>query len=199
MENKQITLPISVISPTDTARMIREIDNLDEYFRQSAIRQGGTPQSAPRYSRLLDEVVVANELNLLDETNRSYLITALQNLQAEAPIMHISFSTDPPGTYVQQIVGWLRQNIDAHVLVRVGLMPNIGAGCVVRTTNKQFDFSLRKYFDSKHDYFMKRLHSVLATEEEQVATTSNVVDTPKTAAAENQQIDVVASNQEVTS
>jgi hypothetical protein len=49
-------------------------------------------------------------------------------------------------------------------LVRVGLQPNIGAGCVVRTTNKSFDFSLRRFFDSKHEFFMKKLHEVVAPE-----------------------------------
>jgi F0F1-type ATP synthase delta subunit len=36
------------------------------------------------------------------------------------------------------------------VLVQIGLQPNLGAGCVVRTTNKYFDMSLRtKFFDSR--------------------------------------------------
>lgn len=165
MKNKQLTLPISVISPTDIARLLREVEDLDEFFRQSEIRQGGTPQTPPRYSRLLDEVVVANDMNLLDSDSRKSLLQNFQHLQTNAPVMHISFSVDPPGTYVQKIVGWLRQNIDGLVLVRVGLMPNIGAGCVVRTTNKSFDFSLRKYFDSKHDFFMDRLHKIIGSEE----------------------------------
>ena len=61
----ELVVPIAVVSPTDVARLIREIENLDEYFRQTSIRQGGAPQSPPRYSRLLDEVVVANGINCL--------------------------------------------------------------------------------------------------------------------------------------
>lgn len=172
MENKQLTLPVSVISPIDVARLTREVENLDEFFRQSEIREGGAPQNMPRYSRLLDEVVNANQINLLDKSNRTNLIESFRHLQEIAPVMHISFSADPPGTYIQKIVGWLRQNIHGLVLVRVGLMPNIGAGCVVRTPNKTFDFSLRQYFDSKHDYFMKRLHAVVAPEEVAAETTT---------------------------
>jgi hypothetical protein len=165
MESKKtFELPIAVISPTDVARLLRELENLDEYFRQAAIRTGGTPQSAPRYSRLLDEVVIANNLNLLQENDRQWLISAFKGLETSAPIMHVSFSVDPPGPYVQKIVNWFRQNIRGDVLVRVGLQPNIGAGCVVRTTNKSFDFSLRRFFDSKHDFFMKRLHEVVKPE-----------------------------------
>lgn len=171
MENKKtLELPIAVVSPTDVARLLREIENLDEFFRQSAIREGGTPQSAPRYSRLLDEVVVANSLNLLQQSDRDSLMQSFKDLSLHAPVMHVSFSVDPPGPYVQKIVYWFRQNIRGDVLVRVGLQPNIGAGCVVRTTNKSFDFSLRRFFDSKHEFFMKKLHEVVAPEfEEEVA------------------------------
>lgn len=161
---KTLGLPIAVVSPTDVARLLREIENLDEFFRQSTIRTGGAPQTAPRYSRLLDEVVVANSLNLLQIDDRQWLIESFRALENSAPIMHVSFSVDPPGPYVQKIVNWFRQNIRSDVLVRVGLQPNIGAGCVVRTTNKSFDFSLRKFFDNKHDFFMKRLHEVVKPE-----------------------------------
>jgi hypothetical protein len=45
-----------------------------------------------------------------------------------------------------KLVGWFRANVHPHVLVQVGLQPNIAAGCVVRTTNKVFDLSLRNHF-----------------------------------------------------
>jgi hypothetical protein len=43
MVDNKLELPIAVVSPTDVARMTRELENLDEFFRQSAIRQGGEP------------------------------------------------------------------------------------------------------------------------------------------------------------
>jgi hypothetical protein len=176
MENKKLLeLPIAVVSPTDVARLLRELESLDDFFRQSEIRQGGTPQSVPRYSRLLDEVVVANNLNLLQQADREQLIASFKGLSDTAPVMHVSFSVDPPGPYVQKIVFWFRQNIRGDVLVRVGLQPNIGAGCVIRTTNKSFDFSLRRFFDSKHEFFMKKLHEVVAPEFE-----DDIVEVPET-------------------
>jgi hypothetical protein len=177
VEKKTLLLPIAVVSPTDIARLVRETENLDEFFRQSAIRDGGTPQSAPRYSRLLDELVVANSMNLLQTEDRTTLLDLLHGLAKSAPILHISFSVDPPGPYVQKIVNWLRQNIHPSILVRVGLQPNIGAGCVVRTANKSFDFSLRKFFDSKHEFFMQKLHEVVSEgfEEQPVAEAEAVV------------------------
>lgn len=189
-KNKQLVVPIAVISPIDAARLIRELNSLDEYLRQVEIRSGNAPQEVPRYSRLLDEVVQANGYNLLADADRSLLVSQLEELHEHAPVLHISFSADPPGSYIQKIVSWLRQNIDGRILVQVGLQPNIGAGCVVRTPNKQFDFSLRSYFDSKHEFFMKKLHEVVAPE--MLTPVAAVVEPTQTevAAAENQQIEV---------
>lgn len=179
MEQQTLNLPNEVISPTDVARLVREIENLDEFFRQSAIRAGGSPQSAPRYSRLLDGVVVGNELNLLQSSHREQLLMNMRELAAKAPVLHISFSVDPPTAYVQKIVMWLRTNIDGRILVRVGLQPNIGAGCVVRTTNRSFDFSLKRFFDSKRDFFVRKLHEVVSADAGPIA-----VDTDQTVIAE---------------
>lgn len=158
-------LPIAIVSPMDIARLVRELKNLDEYFAQNSIRSGGEAPEIPRYSRLLDSLIVANKLDLVEPDHRQSLLDRFTSMQESAPVMHISFSTDPPGAYVQKIVGWLRQNIHPLILVRVGLQPNIGAGCIVRTTNKAFDFSLRQYFDTKHEFFVKKLHDVVVEQE----------------------------------
>jgi F0F1-type ATP synthase delta subunit len=173
MEQYTLTIPSEIISPTDIARLLRETENLDEFFRQAAIRQGRAPQSTPRYSRLLDTIVVANELNLLQSDDRQKLLASMKELVAHAPIMHISFSVDPPGAYVQKIVDWLRSNIDGRILVRVGLQPSIGAGCVVRTTNKSFDFSLRRFFDNKKEFFAQKLHEVVSADAGHSVTGTN--------------------------
>lgn len=178
---QQFTLPTAVVGPTDVSRLTREVQNIDEFFRQSEIRKGGTPNSLPRYSRILDELVVSNKLNLLQSKDRLELIAELANIQKIAPVVHVSFSVDPPGPYVQKIVAWLRENIAPKTLVRVGLQPNIGAGCILRTTNKTFDFSLRKFFDSKHDFFAQKLHeAVVDIDDDDVAKQTSVADNETT-------------------
>ncbi len=161
MQETPFLLPNAIVSPMDIARLVRELKNLEEYFSQNAIRSGEAPQ-LPRYSRLLDAIIVVNKIDLVDQEQRGSLMQRFVSMQESAPVMHISFSVDPPGAYVQKIVAWLRENIHPQILVRVGLQPSIGAGCIVRTTNKAFDFSLRKYFDSKHEFFVSKLHDVVA-------------------------------------
>jgi F0F1-type ATP synthase delta subunit len=47
---------------------------------------------------------------------------------------------------VAQIVAWLRQNLHPTALVTVGLQPSIVGGCIVRTPDHFYDFSLRRQF-----------------------------------------------------
>ena len=159
-----ISLPVGIVSPTDIARLAREIEAVDNFFREQAIRAAGEPVTMPRLSKLMDQLAADNQLNLLNETDRVKILQLLQTLHQRAPTMHISFSVDPPGAYVQKIVAWLRANIHQHVLVTVGLQPNIGAGCIVRTTNKLFDFSLREFFAEKRPFFIDKLHQALSDE-----------------------------------
>ena len=161
-QQNTFVLPVSIISPTDIARLKREIDAVDNYFQQAKIREGGSEQTLmPRLSKLMDQLAVENKLNMLQDDHRAYVLKSLDILQASAPVLHVSFSVDPPGSYVQKIVYWLRTNIHAQVLVTVGLQPNIGAGCIVRTTNRIFDFSLREYFNAKRDFFIEKMHEAI--------------------------------------
>ncbi len=63
---------------------------------------------------------------------------------------------------------WLRQNIHPYVMVTVGVQPTIAAGCIVRSTNKYFDFSLRENFAGNRDILLN------AISEQSVAPTSAV-------------------------
>ena len=142
-------LPISVVSRVDVGRLLREVDGLDDFLKQSELRAPGTPTKLPRTSRLFDEVVNVNQLNVLHEEDRSRLKIFLTEVRSGAPTLHMSFSADPSPLFTQKLISWLRSELHPVVLLQVGLQPNIGAGCVVRTTNKYFDFSLRSRFKEK--------------------------------------------------
>ena len=160
-ERESITLPVGIVSPTDIARLTREIETIDNFFRDQKIRTGGESNSMPRLSKLMDQLANDNKINLLIDGDRNRVLTILEQLHKSAPILHISFSVDPPGAYVQKVVSWLRRNVHEYALVTVGLQPNIGAGCVVRTTNKMFDFSLREFFAEKREFFVEKLHMAI--------------------------------------
>jgi hypothetical protein len=160
--DQYLSLPLSIVTKVDVGRLIRELEQIDGFLKGAAIREPGTPVDMPRVSRLLDETATINKLNLLHDDDRKRLIDFVTQVRANAPIMHISFSADAPPAFTQKLITWLRTEIHPLVLLQIGLQPNIGAGSVVRTTNKFFDLSLREHLKQKGDVLSEVLKKVSA-------------------------------------
>lgn len=161
MEHKaDLRLPTSVVGITDVNRLDRELTSIDEFLRQGAIREPGTTMQLPKTSKLFDELTSMNDLNMLHQADRKRVQAFLQSVQDEAPRLHVSFSTDPSPLFLQRLMTYLRDKISPLVLVQVGLQPNIGAGCVLRSTNKVFDLSLREDFRKKRELLMKYISNL---------------------------------------
>lgn len=159
-EFKHVVLPLSVITFIDLSRVGRELTNLDEFMIQSAIRTPGTPMQLPRLSKLLDDVAIANKLNLLEENDRKALLNALNYLREHAPRLHISFSAEPSGQFITKIAEYIRNNISAVALLQVGLQPTIAAGCIIRSSSHQFDLSLRQHLKKSGSLLGEYIHSL---------------------------------------
>lgn len=152
----ELKLPVSVVGPVDLGRLIRELESLDNELMQQELR-AGTEVKLPKTSKLLDQTIQLNKTDLLKPEARKQLQQVLTKLRDTAPVLHISFSADPAPLFIEKIMTWLRTEIDPLVLLTVGEQPNIGAGCVVRTTNKYFDFSLREHFMKQRELLMESL------------------------------------------
>ncbi|HVV25763.1 MAG TPA: hypothetical protein VHC21_01905 [Candidatus Saccharimonadales bacterium] len=155
---KKVThLPLLAAGPGDIARLSRELDSIDGALLQVAARDGANNLKLPRTSQLMDQLVQLNRLNLLHPTDRRLIKQFLETVAARAPVVHMSFSTDPSATFLEKLMTWLRREIHPQLLLTVGLQPTLGAGCIVRTTNRQFDFSLRQDFASKRNLLIEKL------------------------------------------
>jgi hypothetical protein len=160
---KKIILPLSVMTVVDLSRVGRELDQLDEFMVQSAIRTPGTPMQLPRLSKMLDDVAIANKANLLEENDRQALLKALSYLKEHAPKIHISFSAEPNGNFVNKIAEYIRTNISPVALLQIGLQPTIAAGCILRSPNRQFDLSLRSHLKNSRETLTKLIHETQTT------------------------------------
>jgi len=140
---QELKLPVLVFGVVEVRRLKRELQALEDFMHQTAIREPGAPVALPRLSRLLDALATDNSRNLLQEDDRAELGQFLSAIEQTAPTIHISFAGDPSSAFVAKMVTWLRGNIHPQVLLQIGLQPAIAAGCVVRTPNKVFDLSLR--------------------------------------------------------
>lgn len=147
----RLALPPLVVSPGDINRLLRELESLEDYMHQAALRHpdGKTPPQPPRVSRMLEELISLNRIDLNLPAQRQLAVRQLQYLQRHAPALHISFASDPSAAFVSRLTNWMRSNIHPHILLNVGLQPAIVAGCVLRTANRQFDMSLRRHFSEQ--------------------------------------------------
>lgn len=162
MAPKTLQLPTLLVGMRDLGRLIRELEDIDEQLLQLGLRQPGTEVKLPKTTQLMDQLLSTNQLNLLKPEHRAWLKRALETVRQQAPVLHISFSIDPSTLFLEKLMVWLRREVNPIVLVGIGLQPNIAAGCIVRTTNKVFDFSLRQNFANKSD---KLLQAIVSTQE----------------------------------
>ena len=165
----QLQLPYAVVTRADVGRLVGEAEAIDNFLRQAAIRKPGTSLVLPKSSQIFDDIIDMNKLNMLQETDRKKLFQFLQAIRTTAPILHMGFSSDPSPIFQQRLVTWIRQQMHPYLLLQIGLQPSIGAGCVVRSTNKFYDFSLRERFKSQRTLLITKLRG----SEEQVPVTGN--------------------------
>jgi len=159
-----LALPTLLFGVVEVRRVQRELEALEELVQQSALRNKADNQATavPQVSRLLNALATENHKDLLQAADRAELMVFLKNVIEHAPSLHISFATDPSAGFTAKIVAWLRVNVHPLVLVQLGLQPSIAAGCVVRTTNKVFDLSLRDAFTKQKSLLLQSLEGGVA-------------------------------------
>lgn len=151
-------LPLSIVSLADLKRLKREVDEITDALLQMEIREGGEEQAKlPKTSRQLDDIIDENKINLLHKEERDNLINLLTQLVEKAPVLHMSFSAEPSNKFLDKLVNYVRKSIDPYAVITVGLAPSIGAGCLIRTTNKYFDLSLKQTLINNREKLIKEL------------------------------------------
>jgi F0F1-type ATP synthase delta subunit len=146
-----------VATVVDVGRLVNELETVDETLMQLELKGGGKEAKLPKTSRLLDQTVEFNKLNLLHPEDRRRLLDFLTEVREKAPVLHMSFGADPSPAFVEKLMAWLRREIHPVLLLSLGLQPSIGAGCIVRGNSKYFDFSLQQDFVKKRDLLLTGL------------------------------------------
>lgn len=154
---EQMKLPTSIVSTGDARRLRRDLASLEDTLQAIRLRTNAPVAKLPRLSRMLEEFASTNRLNLLMPDDRHHAEVFMEYVIKKAPVMHISFASEATRKFTTELIVWLRTNYDSEMLMEVGLEPNIAAGCVVRTTNKMFDFSLITHLQEKRSLLMEKL------------------------------------------
>jgi hypothetical protein len=149
-------LPTTIISTGDVGRLIRELEEMGENLHQARLR-AGKKAAKPQASTSLEQLAKAYKYTLDDPQEINDLSNSLQKMQKSAPVLHISFASVPTPSFLESIITWLRREIHPKVLLQIGLQPSIAAGCIIRTPNHYFDFSLRKDLLGKKQLLLDKL------------------------------------------
>lgn len=153
----EVRLPTGVVSMGDARRLRRELAAMEDMLQAIRLRTNSPVAKMPRLSRALEEYAGTNRLNFLLPDDRRRAALFMDDVIRHAPVMRVSFATEATRKFTTEFTMWLRANFHPNMLVEIGLEPNIAAGCVVRTTNKVFDFSLIKHLESQQPLLMKQL------------------------------------------
>ena len=129
-----LQLTPDIITALELNRVIRELENLDDFLHQANIRTPGSSMSLPKTTKLLEGLAEANGFSLLDTVHRKHLIGKLRNLKLKVKKVHISFAVEPSPRVIRKIVLWMRENIHPQVVVEIGVQPTISVGCIVSPT-----------------------------------------------------------------
>lgn len=149
----ELNLPTSLVGYAELKRVLRALEQREEMF---ITLSGRKDQSIPPIQdAILADVGQANKIDLNDRRVCQQLKKYLEEWADKLPRLHLSFAVEPSAQVTEQLVTWLRANIDRNVLIAIGLQPSIAAGCVIRTNNKVFDMSLRSFIDRQNDYLVK--------------------------------------------
>ncbi len=190
-------LPLGIVSRVDIGRLLREIDALNTFMKSAEVRVPGTQPQLPKTSKLLDEFLEINKKSALKPDDREEVQHYLSELREQAPTIHMSFSADPSPLFTERLVSWLRQNIHPSLLLQVGLQPTIGAGVLVRTTNKFFDFSLREYFADKKPVLLAKMRAAESNAESDSATQNVPTQNQDEAAPTTQATQLAVENESI--
>jgi hypothetical protein len=145
IDEVKLRLTPSVSSLTIVSQLITELEAVEEFFLKMKVKSSLSKVDLPKTSDILEELAKLNKLNLIKTEDRAKLVQYLHYLRTKAPTVHISFGSTPDDIFVANLADWFRAEVNPNIMIVAGLQPNIGAGFKMRTTNKYYDFSLRKY------------------------------------------------------
>jgi F0F1-type ATP synthase delta subunit len=166
-------LPTLILGPADVNRTLLELQELEDFLSQAALRKQADVL-LPKMSRTLESLAITNKSDLLKADDRAELTAFLQSVQLHAPVLHVSFASEPSAAFTARIVEWFRANVSKYSLVQVGLQPSIAAGCIVRSPSKVFDLSLRRSLDKNKELMTTALEA-LAQRDEAAAVAKGAV------------------------
>jgi hypothetical protein len=174
-----VTLPATLIGRVDLARLVREVESVDNDFEVQKVRDHKTEgsYSIPTMSRSLSDFLQLNKIDIADSQARMALKDQLRLMKDKSPTIRMVFAAEPEPEFMQQLVAWIRQEIHPGALLTVGLQPGLIGGVYMRTPNHVHDFSVRTMLAGKRDILINEL-GLISQQSHAQDTPNEVVKAP---------------------
>lgn len=139
-----LKLPNSIGGKRDLILATRQVEQIlsdrlqDEVRERFGAKKVGTNAGQQMLSELL-------ELNGLKDDTQSLktLLQQMEGIRQHASQVRIAFAQEPDQDLYKRVVKWFRDQIDPGALVQIGVQPAIGAGFILQTPARRYDFSLK--------------------------------------------------------
>ena len=168
-------LPPALITRADLARLVREIEGLDNELEAQKARNHATGQTGyhmPNLSQGMADFIELNKLNQADDQGRMHVKEQMKIMKNKAPIVHMTFAVEADPISLQQLVAYMRKELHPQTLLSVGLQPAIVGGVYMRTPNQVHDFSVRAKLAASR--------GIIEQEIENLSGVIQVVEAPQT-------------------
>ena len=155
-------LPPNVVTHVDVARLVREVESVDNEMTASMVRSkaGAGEAPVPALSSQLSQFLEQNKLGLENSKVRTDLVQQLRQLKDKVPVLNMTFSVTADAESLQKLVAWVRESVHPQAIISVGIQPALVAGVYLRTPNHVHDLSLRHMLDGSHGLLVEQLETL---------------------------------------
>lgn len=139
-------LPPALITRADLARLVREVETLDNELEAQKARNhatGGQGYHLPNLSQGLNDFAELNKLDLANDQSRMLLKEQMKIIKDKAPVVHLTFAVEADPESLRFLAEYMRRELHPQTVLSVGLQPALVGGVYMRTPNHVHDFSLR--------------------------------------------------------
>ena len=158
----EFTLPPSVVTKLDVARLVSEMERIDSDLttRDAHIKSDIPVTEQISFTEQLADFLAVNNLEIGDSAQRMELITALRRFKVTAPSVHMTFASSADTESLRHLVVWLRESVHPQAIVTVGMQPSLIGGVYIRTPNHIHDFSMRAKLAGHRDIIVREVEAL---------------------------------------
>lgn len=157
----EFTLPASVVSKVDLARLVNEFESIDNVFTSKSVRKkaGASNEDMPAMSPQLTAFLEQNPIDLENAGARSDYVKQLRRLKNNVKVMNMTFAVVADPESLQKLSAWARESVHPQVLIDAHFQPALVAGVYLRSQNHVFDFSVRNALKTKRSELKNQLEA----------------------------------------